>query len=682
MECHNTTLRSEIKQLHEEREQLTRIIQNHASICPLTPRQSPLTISRDSPLSHSVRESPLPLASFTGNLLATSPVMGKSPVLVQSPAILVPPTRESPVPLLIINPARESPIPTSLVPSSPVPMSGRPRKSPVSLLRFNQSPIPGEKSPIPFGSPPKQSKHSIPARLNLARPVVPILPKPAPTTLHNSPSPRTPKTIITSPLPIAASPGSLGRSLHVSPVFFREGCFTPSGHSRQVSQSPISADSSSSSTPARITQQSPVFFVDRAPSAAQHGSHFLQPLSVPCVSSTPALMTLLRQDSPLSVLSNNSAISSTSSVFISNTPNLSVSAGGLVEVSKPETCVSGNLQHSSNTLAQVPPVYSRSAPGNAEDNVLSLEEIEKSASGFEARDDLIDMMDIQALLELSNDHNIGHVTTNPGAGDRVGADLGCHSINQKESNMQPRATDHQDVHHSGCNGTHNIALLRAPSVTQSQYSTSAQARKQDICVSLLTQNLNKLPGLSIEQGVNTRDGGSSMSMEQTIKSGDSATTRGQDGCSFDSDLSRCHSAFRELGTGHFHSPFESPKRPGFRDNSATIDLSVLQTFRESQARKSLTVATLQQLHNQLSELIRRQRLTESSSSRGHLPASLSDDRGRSLADDNCFLAADDLPNGSGDASESDLMNLHSSLPLDVLMASGGADHVFSHTSNP
>ncbi|XP_059142132.1 uncharacterized protein LOC131929782 [Physella acuta] len=207
LECHNTTLRSEIKQLHEEREQLTRIIRSHASVCPLTPRQSPLTVIRESPLP--IRESPLTLPLSSASLLARSPVMGKSPVVVQSPVLLVPPTRESPVPLLIINPTRESPIPARVIPSSPIPMSSRPRKSPVSMLRVNPSPILGErlgdKSPIPFGSPPKQSKHSIPPRLNLAgpKPVVPILPKPA---AHSSPSPKTPLSMITSPLPTAPSP--------------------------------------------------------------------------------------------------------------------------------------------------------------------------------------------------------------------------------------------------------------------------------------------------------------------------------------------------------------------------------------------------------------------------------------------------------------------------------------------
>ncbi|GFR72453.1 hypothetical protein ElyMa_003841800 [Elysia marginata] len=466
LEGQNTTLRSEIRQLHEERDQLTRIIRSHASVCPLTPRHSPLTVVRESPLlvvplrespiitgsgssggctagggcqgltliresplttgdvlKTQIRESPLPgesnprespitlggqrnasedaqvvapvsggkrkdtdsaisrksprlirespllaalaylssasassqstegamqcghqpeakgalleshqsrkspamgmtggMASYSlqspvvvgggaeggdgggssgrlsrngrrSSLLMQSPVMGgaRPSVVMQSPALLVPPTRESPVPLLIINPSGgttggagigggigqaakasnatiTSPLPPSgrAVPSSPVPMTSRPRKSPIALFRGNPSPVhlcnPTEQrlamdqSPILFGSPPKQSKHSIPPRLNLSgpKPVKPILPKPPSSSLSSTSStassssfpcssPRTPQSFMASPLPITASPVSAtGRPSHASPVFFGEGCFTPSVGKKLSSSSFIS----------------------------------------------------------------------------------------------------------------------------------------------------------------------------------------------------------------------------------------------------------------------------------------------------------------------------------------------------------------------------------------------------------------------------------------------------------
>ncbi|GFO50525.1 hypothetical protein PoB_007703000 [Plakobranchus ocellatus] len=458
LEGQNTSLRSEIRQLHEERDQLTRIIRSHASVCPLTPRHSPLTVVRESPLlvvplresplmtrsgvgacgsqggcegltlvresplttgglssapsqeplllggpnvresplvtvgatmasqSHTgqktaetqvrggvsgekgkgcsrvdsqklLRESPLLAAlanlssstlstsqqmtepldgakgsdfesssgagntgrnikrlskspvtcmgsgvssyprqspiittdeggetAFVGNtaksgrrssLLMQSPVMGgaRPSVVMQSPALLVPPTRDSPVPLLIINPGggaavgagigggnvMTSPLPPpgQAIPSSPVPMSSRPRKSPIALFRSNLSPIQSQQqhmcntgerrmsmdpSPVLFGSPPKQSKHSIPPRLNLSgpKPVKPILPKPPSSSISSASSsassssfpcssPRTPQSFLASPLPNTASPVSAsGRPSHASPIFFGEGCFTPS----------------------------------------------------------------------------------------------------------------------------------------------------------------------------------------------------------------------------------------------------------------------------------------------------------------------------------------------------------------------------------------------------------------------------------------------------------------------
>ena len=218
------------------------------------------------------------------SLLMQSPVMGgaRPSVVMHSPALLVPPTRESPVPLLIINPnggtpggaaigpgigqitntgnaTMTSPLPPSgrVVPSSPVPMSSRPRKSPIALFRGNPSPVHSQQqhlcnpieqrlamdqSPVLFGSPPKQSKHSIPPRLNLSgpKPVKPILPKPPSSSISSASSsgssssfpcssPRTPQSFIASPLPTTASPVSAtGRPSHASPVFFGEGCFTPS----------------------------------------------------------------------------------------------------------------------------------------------------------------------------------------------------------------------------------------------------------------------------------------------------------------------------------------------------------------------------------------------------------------------------------------------------------------------
>ncbi|RUS79359.1 hypothetical protein EGW08_012880, partial [Elysia chlorotica] len=217
------------------------------------------------------------------SLLMQSPVMGaaRPSVVMHSPALLVPPTRESPVPLLIINPnggsaggaamgqaigqatstgntTMTSPLPPSgrVVPSSPIPMSSRPRKSPIALYRGNPSPVHSQQqhlynpieqrlamdqSPVLFGSPPKQSKHSIPPRLNLSgpKPVKPILPKPPSSSISSASSgssssfpcssPRTPQSFIASPLPATASPVSAtGRPSHASPVFFGEGCFTPS----------------------------------------------------------------------------------------------------------------------------------------------------------------------------------------------------------------------------------------------------------------------------------------------------------------------------------------------------------------------------------------------------------------------------------------------------------------------
>ena len=231
------------------------------------------------------------------SLLMQSPVMGgaRPSVVMQSPALLVPPTRESPVPLLIINPSggapggagigpgigqatntcsttMTSPLPPSgrTVPSSPVPMSSRPRKSPIALFRGNPSPVhlhqqhvcnpieqrlAMDQSPVLFGSPPKQSKHSIPPRLNLSgpKPVKPILPKPPSSSISSASSsassssfpcssPRTPQSFMASPLPSTASPVSAtGRPSHASPVFFGKGCFTPSAGEGLPSSNLISA---------------------------------------------------------------------------------------------------------------------------------------------------------------------------------------------------------------------------------------------------------------------------------------------------------------------------------------------------------------------------------------------------------------------------------------------------------
>ncbi|KAI8744435.1 homeobox protein 2, partial [Biomphalaria glabrata] len=753
LECHNTTLLTEIKQLHEEREQLTRIIRSHASVCPLTPRQSPLTIVRESPLPGSIRGSPLTLPlSAAASILAKSPVMGKSPVVVQSPVLLVPPTRESPVPLLILNPTRESPIPGRVVPSSPVPMSGRPRKSPVSILRINQSPIPGEKfgdrSPIPFGSPPKQSKHSIPPRLNLAgpKPVVPILPKPA---ANSTPSPKTPLGVTMSPLPTATSPITAGgRTIHMSPVFFGEGCFTRSGRTRQISQSPISVtDSSNSSTPARITQQSPVFFGDRAPSSAQSAVHFLQPSSASSTSSTSSLASLLRRESPLSVISNSSVFSNNNgTVFVgSSSSSTNSSSSQLSSISQADSTApiiantnininsinNNNLSSNNNAInnnsfgssgaidnnmfnninSQIkPPVFMGGSQSSAareahDDDVLCLEDIERSATGVEARDDLIDFIDIQALLELSGEQN-GPSTIEPNRNqqDDSGSSL---NISQTRNNFDSLTMNHIEdsmMDESATHGAHldaDIGHLNTDNVCQSMCqrenilsSPDFDRETQANTIQRITQNLlpfdQSLSGLQqtgSSFGCHNNDSGQAGHFQNSLLSS-------QQGCGAFHTNSCTTSNLRQdlnysLDTRRQVGSFGGQQESAFRGPVVEQDMtSTLKDYFKPHQENMLTPQTLAALQNSLRELLNAQnRMAQCNASTN--PSS-GDERRIGDADvnsaatsaavnnDNNLMSSGDASLGSNnfgssigginDNSESDFMSLQSSLSMDMLLA--------------
>ncbi|KAH9489243.1 hypothetical protein Btru_048843 [Bulinus truncatus] len=772
LECHNTSLLTEIKQLHEEREQLTRIIRSHASVCPLTPRQSPLTIIRESPLPGVIRESPLTLPlSAAASILARSPVMGKSPVVVQSPVLLVPPTRESPVPLLILNPTRESPIPGCVIPSSPIPMTGRPRKSPVSILRINQSPIPGEKfgdkSPIPFGSPPKQSKHSIPPRLNLAgpKPVVPILPKPA--AANSTPSPKTPLGVAMSPLPTAPSPVSAGgRALHMSPVFFAEGCFTRSGRTRQISQSPISVtDSSNSSTPARITQQSPVFFGDRAPStSALAAGQFLQPSSASSTSSSSSLASMLRQESPLSIISNSSVFSNNSTVFVgsssssssssSNSSSLNSLNSGLV-VDSTNSLHSNNNNHNNNNInnnsgnnsnmannmfANIntqlkPPVFmggsSQSAAREPHDDVLCLEDIERSATGVEARDDLIDFIDIQALLELSGDQGGANANdpTRQGQHDAAASSL---NVSQTRNNFDTLSMNHIEdsmmedgaVHNAnvdsdigqmpGVDGCQSICshdnFLQSPGFERQTHANTMNRLTQSLLS--FDQNLTELSQNEVSFNSQGNNGGQNDDFISPLATGQHGCEVKMDNCNASGmrqDLNSGMDARRQTTCG-FGGQQDSAFRGG---TTLDQDLSSLRDYFKPHHENLLNPQTLIALQNSLRELLNAQnRLAQCNGVNG---SSAPDDgrrindannvgagslssattnndgnvltgAGSSLANNNFLSQLAGNGPGNDDHGDSDFMNLQSSFSLDLLMpspgmCSAGSDSRFSQAGN-
>lgn len=692
LEYHNTSLRSEIKQLHEEREQLARIIQNHASVCPLTPRHSPLTIPNHSPAS--IRASPVtqPSPCSSSRTMTTSPAPGKGSEL--TPVLLAPPARDSPVPLLIINSEGDAPANTSVVISSPAPVTGRPRKSPVSLL-----PSPGhgdkigERSPIPCGSPAKQSKHSVPPHLSLIgpKPITPTLSKSTNSAFPASPSPRTPKCTITSPLPIAPGPVSSSRAVHASPVFFSEGGFPPSSHSQHTNHSPLSAScSSSGSTPARIAQQSPVFFGDRAPRSADAGCNFLQPVSTSSGSSTSSLASLLRQESPLSVLSNSSGISNASSVFVASNTNLNTCFSGIAE--NPGLVSNNDNSNVFNSVHNFPDcpqsVYSSSSqssfPENPEDNVLSLEEIEKSASGFETRDDLLDFMDIQALLELSADHNGNDIESSVVQSDDA---IECHMTSPHGSNAR-----HNDIENgndisvsAGCLDINS----EARHANQIIPPTSQQAN-QGLFSTLFSQDVNTAPSTDTGQSSNLMD---------------NSETSSQRGTSLAADHNSCHTwnlpAQRrcEHHTGCGNADQDQP----CRNSSNNSGLGVLQRRGEPAQEHTPFAGNLHQIHNLLREIIHAQNghieSAEANMIRSFLLSRFAreldpeltnnDDRNQDSSDLNNHQHVPKLGSDTDrntPACDQDLVNSQNTFPVDTMFTSRGVhdnrpENVLSHKSH-
>lgn len=442
----------------------------------------------------------------------------------------------------------------------------------------------------------------------------------------------------------------------MSPVFFRDGCFTPSAHGGQVIHSPVSvSDSSSSSTPGRIVQQSPVFFGEGALTSVQASPQFVQSSSTSSMSSATSLASLLRQESPISVLSTSSGISSAGSVFTSNSIVLNVSGKTAAD--------NTNIVSDKNVLEKVPTAFSCSPTvrDNFEDNMLSLEDIEKSASGFEARDDLIDFEDIQALLDLGADHTA--IVLGETSSDRPAE---CHSSGQNEHSVDTLGAIQSEDIVIDVEATQNVTAFRAPGLNHFRNTnTRSPTPGMGLSLSALTETINKLTASTSAHG---------MSYSPTFQDETPVCTHPV--------TCRANRAFMESSAGNFTSSFDGQKGTTLGNICGDQKEPIFQIIGKNEygnhpntiIGKNLDehekIIRIENMRIDLEEnsVIRAANIYDSSKLGDAIQLGSRTVEDGNMRFDNNFLQTV-APAGGTDSSDSELMNLHISLSSEDLVRS-------------